>query len=560
MKNKTLLASGPCLLLGTLLVACAPTLIPAPSPTPTPSAGMGVPVAGGPWQVTVEHIYTSTRLMSGFGLNTSTHYTKDGYVFLVVEASFHNLNPTQPSKLSTEDVALINEDGESLATVGGGSAGNYCAGCVTTWAPGEGQKGFVFVLEEEAVDQVFKFQFRDVPSIPFSVEEEAESPLTTEVSDERGALPPVCQAETLRSLNDAPRLAFRRWEETSLVLAVAALDGSDATQVCAGLAFGDLQLAADGAALLLLGPQQGWPSLYLIEPKRKVYSLVKNGQDIVAQFDPSGRWVAFTTHKLGETGEGLYVFDRETASTALVKEGSEVTFHFLADGRLLVKHRSTEDSSLQYYLGPADGSVLEPMDIPADILASERVEVSDDGQHIVYIEQNESQDRLLFVADMDGGNVQELAKTEHWSLQGVLSPDDQFILIEIDEGYDIGRKAELRNLTTGESWVIVTGSDRLDFGFSADSQWALVFSTVRASDWEGEDQHTLYVVHTANGNVREISNAINAYFAPHSSQLAYTVRKTDGSLAMYVTSLDDETVQSLGPGVLTGWFPFGTIP
>lgn len=179
---------------------------------------------------------------------------------------------------------------------------------------------------------------------------------------------------------------------------------------------------------------------------------------------------------------------------------------------------------------------------------------------IVHINQDQSRDRHQLIADLDGGNAQELAKSKHWGLQAVLSQDDQFILIETDEGYDIGRRAELRNLATGESWTIVTGSDRLDFSFSADSQWALAFSTVYDSDWGGEDQLTLYVMRTADGSIREIPNTINAYFAPHSSQLAYTVRKADGALEMYVTSLDDEAVQSLGPGVLTGCFPFGTIP
>ncbi len=286
---------------------------------------------------------------------------------------------------------------------------------------------------------------------------------------------------------------------------------------------------------------------------------MKNGQEIEARFDPSGRWVLFATHKPGETKGGLYVFDRETDSTTLVKEGTGVTFRFLSDGRLLVKHRLTEDSDPQYYLGQVDGSALESLDIPTDILASERIEVSGDGQHIAYIEQDEAKDRHLFVADLDGGNAQELAKTEHWGLQGVFSPDGQFILIDVDEG-NVGDRAELRNLTTGESWAIVTGSDRLEFGFSADSQWALVLSTVRASETEDEDQHTLYVVHTVDSSIREIADAINAFSSPDSTQLAYTVRQPDGNLEMYVTPLADEAVRSLGPGVLTGWFPLGAAP
>jgi Tol biopolymer transport system component len=134
-------------------------------------------------------------------------------------------------------------------------------------------------------------------------------------------------------------------------------------------------------------------------------------------------------------------------------------------------------------------------------------------------------------------------------------------LVEIDEGYDTGRRAELRNLTTGENWTIVTGSgDRPDFDFSADNRWALVFSTVRAPGTEDEDQHTLYVIHTADGSIREIADAINAFFSPDSTQLAYTVRQTGGNLEMYVMPLDGEAVQSLGPGMFTGWFSLGIMP
>jgi hypothetical protein len=517
-----------------------------------------VPVVGSSWWIEIEGARQESKL-TGFN---NTYTPNSGYTFLILDAAFRNLDPIQQTKLSSEAFAVIGEDGE-INVAKGMSFGDmeiYLLGNITISNEGdELSNSVVFVVKEDAIDQVFKLQFQEMPPISFSVGQEATYPLTTEIGDKPGALPAVCEVESLHPLGDGGQLTFQRWEGTGRVLAVIAPDGSDAMEVCAGVALGDLQLAADGAALLSLYPQQGWPSLYLIEPGEKVYALVKNGRQIEARFDPSGRWALFTTHRLGETGAGLYVFDRETTSTTLIKEGAEVAFRFLADGHLLVKQRLTESSSPQYFLGQADGSTLELLDISADILASEQVEFSGDGRRIAYIERDESKDWHLFVADVDGGSAQELAKTERWGLQGVLSPDGQFILIGVAED-STGNRAELRNLTIDKSWTIVTGSDRLEFGFSADGQWAFALSTVRASKEEDEDQHILYVVHTADGSIREIADVVNAFFSPDSTQLAYTVLQADGSLEMYVTPLDDEAPQSLGPGILSGWFPLGTTP
>jgi Tol biopolymer transport system component len=346
-------------------------------------------------------------------------------------------------------------------------------------------------------------------------------------------------------------LTFYQPEESGVILGYVDPDGSRLAQVCSDIAFGDLQLATDGAALLLVTPKQGWPSLYLIEPKGEIYPLVTNGLNIEARFDPSGRWVLFTTERVGKTGRELYAFDRETVSASLVQAGAQVTFDFLTDGRLITKYQETEDGDHQYYVGPTDGHTLDILELPEDIASY--AFVSDDGQHLVYREIDSSFSSFsLFISDLDGNNAQELAQSIGLRLYYALSSDIQSILMGIGEG-ERGDRIELRNLATDESWVIADNIDDADFGFSIDGQWASAVTT------EGE-RHTLYIIHTVDGSIREVKDAVNAFFSPEGTQLAYTVRQPDGNQEMYVISLDSELAQSLGPGVFIGWFPLRVMP
>ena len=524
-----------------------PTLPPA---TPTPAAGIGVPVIGSGWQVTVaearhENEVTRSGLtrMSGgsLGIQVSTTQPGSGFTFLVAKTIFRNLSSFDQVGVSADDVTVIGENGES-----------YDAHDLSE-PPGE----FVFQIEEDAIDQVqvFELHFRDAPPIPFSVEQEADYAFETEIGAELGTLPYACTAEGLRSPGDAGWLTFYRQEETGLSLGYVeghvGADGSNSTLVCSGIAFGDLQLAGDGAALLLVTPRQGWPSLYLIEPEGGTYVLVNSGLNIKARFDPSGRWVLFTAETVGETGKELYAFDRETASTTLVQAGERVTFDFLTDGRLITGYRKNEDSDHQYYVGPPDGSALKILELPEDIAGY--AFVSENGQNLVYRDIDSSfRSFSLSITDLDGNNVRELAQSIGLRLYYVLSPDSQAILMGIGEG-EIGDRVELCNLATDEIWTIAVGVDGADFGFSADGRWASVVTTVG-------DRHTLYIVRTADGSMREASDVVNAFFSPDNAQLAYTVRRPDGDPEMHVTPLDGENARLLGPGMLTGWFPLGTAP
>jgi hypothetical protein len=372
----------------------------------------------------------------GLGISVSTTSPASGFTFLVVETTFRNLDPLDQTKVTVEDVTVIGENGKS-----------YDADDLS-----EPPREFVFVIEEGAIGQSFELHFRDVPPIPFSVEQEADYAFVTEIGAEPGLLPYVCMAEGLRSLGDAGWLTFYRQAETGLSLGHVGADGSNLALVCSDIAFGDLQLAADGAALLLVTPQQGWSNLYLIEPEGEIYPLIRNGLNIKARFDPSGHWVLFTTERVGETGKELYGFDRETASTTLVQAGERVTFDFLADGRLIIDYREAEDSDRQYYVGPPDGSALKVLELPEDI--SGYASVSDNGQNLVYREIDPSfRSFSLFISDLDGNNARELAQSSGLRLYYALSPDSQAILMGIGEG-EIGDRVELYNLATDESWTI----------------------------------------------------------------------------------------------------------
>ena len=144
-----------------------------PTPTPTATPGIGVPVAGGHWQVTIDDAHKETRLTIPAAQGSTTYTSKSGYIFLVVDATFRNLDPVQPTNISSEAVAVISEDGEIFVADGGGAHREILwVGCSFSASSEEDevlQPSFVFVLKEDDIDQVFKLQFQEVPPIPFSV-------------------------------------------------------------------------------------------------------------------------------------------------------------------------------------------------------------------------------------------------------------------------------------------------------------------------------------------------------------------------------------------------------
>jgi hypothetical protein len=522
-------------------------ITPLATSTPTPVAGIGVPVVTGAWQITLESARQEPEVSrseltltagGGLGFSTTTTQPKPGHTFLVVETTFHNLDPRDQTEVSTSDVYVLDENGS-----------RYAAKDLS-----EPPEEFVFMVEGDAIEQDFELYCRDASPVPFSIGQSAVHTPTIEIGAGPGTLPHLCATEGLGSPGDAGRLTFSRQEETGLVLGYADPDGSEETSVCSDIAYGNLQFAADGAALLHVAPRQGWPSLYLIEPEGKTYSLVDNGLDIRARFDPTGHWVIFATKKPTEAGEELYAFDRETATITLIQTGEQVSFDFLADGRLITDFLETEDADRQYYLGAADGSTLEPLEIPDCVPDS--CTVSTDGQHLIYRDMDSLFNLYLFISDLDGGNAQELVQAPTARLDGVLSPDGQSALVSVvgvGEGNNAVNRAEFHNFASSKSGTVVLGGDHFDLDFSADSQWASVIATV-------DGHHTLHIVRAADGSVHKVSGVVNAFFSPDSTQLAYTAVQQGGSPEMYVMLLEDQSAQMVGQGVVTGWFPSGTMP
>lgn len=156
-----------------------PTLTPSPTPTLTPTPGVGVAVAGTKYQVVLLKVSRAFTLSDHSTFNASTYTPKAGYAFLVVDVTISKLDKAGEMTIASNQAAIVDESGVITTADGlgqngfGGSSSqfNYCVSCVTTISGpfDEITLSFVFVLKAEEIDQVFKFQFQDVPLIPFKV-------------------------------------------------------------------------------------------------------------------------------------------------------------------------------------------------------------------------------------------------------------------------------------------------------------------------------------------------------------------------------------------------------
>jgi hypothetical protein len=158
------------------LVGCSAPATPTPVP-PTPTPGIGVPVTGGNWEITITDASKTTEW--------KTYTAKSGFVFVVLKVIFHNLETDSETIVSTPEMALIDGAGKIMRPgilqvdeldflngddVSGKITGFSCVDCAVSF----GKKGsqasatLVFGLEENVVDETFKFQFHDA-QIPFLV-------------------------------------------------------------------------------------------------------------------------------------------------------------------------------------------------------------------------------------------------------------------------------------------------------------------------------------------------------------------------------------------------------
>jgi len=162
------------------LVACS--RVPLATPTPTP--GIGVPVTGGRWRVTITNAQKTTK-WEGIG-----HETKSGYAFLLVTVTFHNLDASLKTEVSTEVVTIVTADREvknifgletddisNIESWNGARItpesikGIRSSGSLDTFIARKDTLSItlVYVVSIEGIDsQVFTFQFQDI-QIPFTL-------------------------------------------------------------------------------------------------------------------------------------------------------------------------------------------------------------------------------------------------------------------------------------------------------------------------------------------------------------------------------------------------------
>jgi len=138
--------------------------------------GIGVPVLSGGWEVTVKNARKANELKTYIG---DTYTANPGYIFLIVDIMFRNLDNSERT-VSTKNIAIINPKSEIISARGSGDGTSFCGvDCDATnyfQAGSERAISFVFVLEKEAINQVFKLQFQDLPRIPFRVKSKSALP------------------------------------------------------------------------------------------------------------------------------------------------------------------------------------------------------------------------------------------------------------------------------------------------------------------------------------------------------------------------------------------------
>jgi hypothetical protein len=164
------------------------TLTPTPTPTPTPAAGIRVPAKGTRWQVTLTGVQKTTKWQQ--------YTNQTGFVFLLIDVTCINLDATQKTVFDTGEATVTDEDGKILSSSGflietssnvdsingkdwkwENSITNFACACQTMPCCRMmlGAKGNtlsltqVFIVDEGASSKTLRFQFQDVPPIPFSV-------------------------------------------------------------------------------------------------------------------------------------------------------------------------------------------------------------------------------------------------------------------------------------------------------------------------------------------------------------------------------------------------------
>jgi len=148
----------------TILTPTPTILTPTPAHSPTPA-----------WQVTVNSAREEDKLTAPMGISglpTSTYTPKSGYTFLVVDVTFHSIDPDGKLTISSKNVTVISKEGEIISAVGEGSGEGYMVGYVSmNVVSNDLELAYVFTVKKDIINQVFRLQVETLPPISFSIKE-----------------------------------------------------------------------------------------------------------------------------------------------------------------------------------------------------------------------------------------------------------------------------------------------------------------------------------------------------------------------------------------------------
>ena len=148
--------------------ACQAVSLPLATPTPVP--GLGMPVTDGQWEVTLSNPREESRLTSSSG---NTYTPNEGYTFLLVDAEFRNLDPSQETKIDGDTLVLTDSAGVTFTNIGSGFGTFYNLGSKVTYSNDQSDTmtfTLVFTVNKDNIAQEYKFQFLDLPPITFKVQ------------------------------------------------------------------------------------------------------------------------------------------------------------------------------------------------------------------------------------------------------------------------------------------------------------------------------------------------------------------------------------------------------
>ena len=168
-----------CLILSILSVACgqsAGQTVQATSthlttatpitPTPTPSSGG--------WKVTIHKVHKETQLISV--VPNQVFMAKNGFIYLVIDATFQNLDTSGSVTVSANDIKLLSENGSISTpdlvgsnTTPGSTFSYYTFGMATNNIGNALELSLAFGVKVATIDQSFKLQFQMLPPLPVSV-------------------------------------------------------------------------------------------------------------------------------------------------------------------------------------------------------------------------------------------------------------------------------------------------------------------------------------------------------------------------------------------------------